>query len=172
MRCFKSNVHTALGLTILILAGYLGIYTTQQRANNLHLLQAKSLLIANPLPRPEFIASLQPEPGYNGSFDHPLCVSIWDGPPLVKHHASGSFLFENTSFSLDGMELQPSPHNQLNLLLLIGKPDEDDGITWFGGPIETCFCDVYLSKGSHIAGVHIKSMSAQIYDYNWAFIIE
>jgi hypothetical protein len=125
-------------------------------------------LLKNPLPTPDYIDNLDPQPGFIGGFKDRMCIQIWAGSPLSGLNMD-EYLFANTKLTLDGLELVADPNSQMDWLMLVMTQDSQGNFSsQKGGPLESCYPST-IHAGMHLATVRIKSTSGVIYSYSWAF---
>jgi hypothetical protein len=132
-------------------------------------------LIANPLPTPEFINTLQPYPGQVGPFAGLVCFTIVDEPlwePGNQADMLDKHLLSHLQLTVDNEVIRSTPSSQSVLQMLGAKYDiQGESIGTFGGSIRTCF-KLDLGQGPHTANVRVVTLSGVPYTYEWAFDIQ
>ncbi len=157
----------ALALTVCLSLSIVGLLVAASVFPNRPPAEAY-MLLTNADPTPDYISGLDPAPGFNGDLKSPICVYVWDGPPLTTNIDSDKYLYATLNIMIDDRQVFADPISQQDMLSLIWIIDKQGNKIARGGPLQSCY-NIPMLTGLHLATLRIKSMSGKIYSYSWAF---
>ncbi len=133
------------------------------------LIPTAQYLAQNPIPLPDFVASIDPAPGSVVTPSSEICVTLYTGAILEKGDTGGSLrqnILTNTEFLINNQKLSPFVFVKHEFPAFLVQIIDGVGTVW----ITFCFTPD-LAKGSHLITVSTVSSSGKLYSYSWALEI-
>jgi hypothetical protein len=131
------------GLIVLVLILLGGLWFVFNISSSQWIAEARKL-IAEPQPVPDYLGSLNPSPGYTGSFTDPLCFIVDEEglfEPGNQADALSDYVVKHIQFFMDDQQIEKSKRVSQTVYGLLGNKYDDQGnfLGSYGGSIFTCY---------------------------------